>query len=192
MKAISILPMLLCLFATAASLAGETPDNDSLIAFAQQRTNAVRVTDRPMMMSAPSAVSCYISPVQLRVYNKQQTDPKFPKDPHVAKYVHVFVSPQGAPAMQTESAVFPVGTIILKEKFSDSEGKNTELFTGMLKHEPGDNPACGDWEFFALSANAKQVTARGKLESCMTCHREFPESDFVTKTYISYHPATHP
>jgi len=185
MKATSILPMLLGFFATATSFAGETPSDASLIAFAQQRTNAVRMTDKPMMMSAPSAVSCYIPPAQLRVYQKQQANPSFPKDPHVAKYVHVFVSLQGAPAMLTNSAAFPVGTIILKEKFSDPEGKHTELFTGMIKHEPGYNPDCGDWEFFALSANAKKITARGKIESCMTCHREFPESDFVTKTYIS-------
>ena len=189
MKVTSILPLLLCLAATTASFADETPADKSLLTFAQQRTNAVRITDRPMRMSPISAAACYIPPTQLRVCQKQQANPAFPKDPHVAKdysvakYIHVFVSPQGASAMLTNFAVFPRGTIVLKEKFDDPEGKHTELFTGMIKREAGYNPDCGDWEFFTLSANAKKITARGKIESCITCHREFPESDFVTKDY---------
>jgi len=86
--------------------------------------------------------------------------------------------------MKTNSAVFPRGTIILKEKFLDSEGKQTELFTGMVKREAGFNSECGDWEFFTLSSDATKITSRGKLEKCMDCHVEYKDRDYVTKNYV--------
>lgn len=92
--------------------------------------------------------------------------------------------------MRTNSGVFPQGAIILKEKFSDSEGKETELFTGMIKREAGYNLDCGDWEFFTLSADTSKITSRGKLQDCMACHVEYKNQDFVTKTYahIFFYP----
>lgn len=87
--------------------------------------------------------------------------------------------------MRTNDAVFPRGTIIVKEKFSDAEGKHTELFTGVVKREKGYNPDCGDWEFFGLRADGKKIAERGKLQSCMDCHVEYKERDFVTKNYVS-------
>ena len=88
--------------------------------------------------------------------------------------------------MRSYDGVFPRGTIILKEKFSDSKAQNTELFTGMLKREAGYHPRCGDWEFFTLSADASKVTSRGKLASCINCHIEYRERDFVTKNYVGF------
>lgn len=86
--------------------------------------------------------------------------------------------------MRTNSGLFPRGTIILKEKFGDADGRNTELFTGMVKRHPGYNPACGDWEFFTVSGNAAGVLSRGRLQVCMDCHLEYRKSDFVTKLYV--------
>jgi hypothetical protein len=56
----------------------------------------------------------------------------------------------------------------------------------MIKREKGYNPECGDWEFFTLTADATKMTARGRLQSCMDCHVEYSESDFVTKKYRIY------
>ena len=98
-------------------------------------------------------------------------------------FVNVFVTPGGVDAMKDRPAVFPVGTVILKQKFPTATSKTTELYTGMLKREPGYNPDCGDWEFFTLSGNGKVVTARGKIDSCIECHKEYPKTDFVTKEY---------
>lgn len=74
-------------------------------------------------------------------------------------------------------------TIILKQKLATPRSTTPELYTGMLKREKGFNPACGDWEFFTMSGDAQAVTARGRIESCMDCHKRYPQSDFVTKRY---------
>jgi len=172
--------------------AGETnaPTDDLLIRFAQQRRNAVLITETPVRMDDAAAFAC-AEPRDL----KQQRELGI-ANPHWPKYVNVYVTPEDASAMQTNSASFSRGSIILKEKFDATNGAvgftfaltnkiwKTELFTGMVKREAGYNPECGDWEFFTLSADANKVTSRGKLESCMACHVEYKESDFVTKKYV--------
>ncbi len=92
--------------------------------------------------------------------------------------------------MRTNSGIFPQGAIVLKEKFSDAEGKETELFTGMIKRQPGYNPECGDWEFFTLPGDGSKISARGKLQNCMDCHVEYKNRDYVAKSYahISFYP----
>lgn len=87
--------------------------------------------------------------------------------------------------MRTDSAAFPRGAIVLKEKFTDSKAGLTELFTGMVKRESGYNPECGDWEFFVLEADTSKVIERGRLQRCMDCHVEYKGRDFVTKNYVS-------
>jgi len=167
--------LVLWAFAATASFAGETPADALLITFTQERTNAVRITKNPVRMDRLAASLCAAAPV------------KPPGDPHYSKYAHVYVSAKGAPVMQATSGVFPEGTIILKEKFNDQEGKHTELFTGMVKREPGYNAECGDWEFFILPADGKKIFSRGKLQNCMDCHVEYKASDFVTKNYTYLH-----
>jgi hypothetical protein len=188
MRKLPLILTLLCALVTTASLADESKPaaDESLVAFAQQRTNAVRITKNPVKMADRVVLLCASFPHEQQIADIQKAAGAALENPHREKYAHVFVSPQGAPAMRTNSGVFPLGTIILKEKFSDPAGRVTELFTGMLKRETGFNPGCGDWEFFTLSADAKNVTSRGKLQSCMECHVEYKDSDFVTKHYAYF------
>ena len=165
------------------------PSDATLIQFVQHRTNAVRITESPYQMEGWVMLRCSgPSPAESRVFKKERT--LGISDPHIKKFVHVYVTPDGKTAMQTNSGVFPQGAIVLKEKFSDGEGKQTELFTGMVKREVGYNPECGDWEFFTSSADASKITSRGKLKNCMACHVEYKDQDFVTKSYahISFYP----
>ncbi len=179
----------------SSALAEETnaPTDESLIQFVQQRTNAVRITQNPYQMETWVMMRCVgPSPEEIRVAQKEKT--LGISDPHIKKFVHVYVSQNGETAMRTNSGVFPQGTIVLKEKFSDAAGRRTELFTGMLKRESGYNPECGDWEFFTLPGDASKISQRGKLQSCMDCHVEYKSSDFVTKSYahIGFYPKSNP
>jgi hypothetical protein len=165
------------------------PTDETLIQFVQQRTNAVRITQNPYQMETWVMLRCIgPSPEEVRVAQKEKV--LGISDPHIKKYVHVYVSQNGEAAMRTNSGVFPQGAIVLKEKFSDAEGKQTELFTGMIKREVGYNPECGDWEFFTLPGDASKISERGKLQDCMDCHVEYKKSDYVTKSYahISFYP----
>jgi hypothetical protein len=158
------------------------PSDSALIKFVQQRTNAVRITKSPYQMEQFVMMRCIgPSPEEKRVIQKEKS--LGISDPHIKKYVHVYVSQNGEAAMRTWNGVFPEGAIVLKEKFSDAGGTKTELFTGMIKRETGYNPECGDWEFFTLPGNASTISERGKIQNCMDCHVEYKDSDFVTKSY---------
>lgn len=97
-------------------------------------------------------------------------------------YIHVLVSSEGVASFKANKYPYPEGTIILKQKFANSETKTPDFYTGMLKREKGYNPKAGDWEFFTLTGNAKAITARGRIDSCMDCHGQHPKSDFVMKS----------
>ena len=159
------------------------PTDTLLIAFAQQRTNAVRITVKPVKMHERVSFRCDVPQAEGRMLQKINSAGLAPHNPHEKKYAHVFISQQGAPLMRIQNPLFPRGTIILKEKFEDADGMHTELFTGMIKRESGYNPDCGDWEFFALPADAKTISLRGKLQSCVVCHVEYKDTDYVTRAY---------
>jgi hypothetical protein len=108
-----------------------------------------------------------------------------PHSPHGEHWIHVFVSPGGTNAMTTGKGTYPVGTVILKQKFLDAGGTNTDFYTGMRKRERGYNPELGDWEFFTLDRGGYMVTARGKIESCMDCHTKYKTTDFVSRRYLT-------
>jgi hypothetical protein len=82
-----------------------------------------------------------------------------------------------------DSTPFPVGSVVLKQKLDAANAQTAILYTGMLKRDKGYNPECGDWEFFTLGGDVRTVTSRGRLESCMSCHRNYAQSDFVSKQY---------
>jgi hypothetical protein len=82
-----------------------------------------------------------------------------------------------------DSTPFPIGTVILKQKLADAASRQAILYTGMLKRETSYNPECGNWEFFTITGGGEAVTSRGRMESCMDCHKQYSRSDFVTKGY---------
>lgn len=178
-------PILFCafFFASATTWADDSgPPDSALIKFVQQRTNAVRITASPYKMEMFVMMRCIgPSPEEIRVSQKEKS--LGISDPHIQKYVHVYISTNGMDAMLTRGGIFPVGAVVLKEKFSDAAGTKTELFTGMIKRKPGYNPECGDWEFFTLPNDASRISERGKIQDCMECHEEYEKSDFVTKSY---------
>ena len=175
MKLITIIAILAAVeLFDVRSFAG-TPSETVLVATIQSRTNLVRVTQKPIQMASWISLLCTLpTPKQIEAEKS---------NPH-QRFVHVYVNTAGTNAMAVQKMVFPVGTLILKEKFADSTGTKTELFTGMVKQEAGYNPGCGDWEFFTADANGKKITSRGKLTSCMDCHEGYKASDFVSHKYL--------
>jgi hypothetical protein len=105
--------------------------------------------------------------------------------PHRDKFVTVYVNDTGKSSMMTERyPKFPVGSMIVKEKFSTVEGGSPELMTAMLKREAGYNPKTGDWEYLVLNGEGTKIEARGKLDDCMACHALLNKQDFVYRSYL--------
>ncbi len=98
---------------------------------------------------------------------------KFDENPHFKRYAQVYVNPVGQRVLGAKAPRFPVGTVLVKEKFDNPKGIGTpELLTVMVKREKGYNPACYDWEFLVLDGKAERVLERGKLARCQSCHTE--------------------
>jgi hypothetical protein len=152
--------------------AHERISDDDLVRLATHLGELTRVTAKPIDMQSEAAKACGPS----RPENHLQLTPK--------AVIHVYVTPPGAEIMRKNDAtLFPVGTVVLKQKFVDRTAQSPILYTGMLKHPKGFNPDCGDWEFFTMAGDGKSVTARGRIDSCMNCHKRYSHSDFVTKRY---------
>jgi hypothetical protein len=156
---------------------------------AAREKSMTRVTDQPQSMDMQVVRLCRLPlPTELPEAN-----------PHRGHYVHVYVTNGEEKKIRTGEGTYPVGTLIVKEKLpgplSDLDVSSTakkpakqtpplpELFTVMLKREAGYHPECGDWEFMVVSGDMKQVLARGKLDSCVECHKGYKQTDYVTQLY---------
>ncbi|HZH99022.1 MAG TPA: cytochrome P460 family protein [Fimbriimonadaceae bacterium] len=103
-----------------------------------------------------------------------------PDNPHKSKFVWVYGNTLAAPSLKlTGERDFPVGSVIVKEKYDSRTAGNLELLTVMIKGVPGSNPACGDWEFAVVSSEGDRALKRGPLPECMSCHSDASKSGFV-------------
>lgn len=155
----------------ASPMKGEMAITEYLV---RNLTNMINVTEQPLQIIDPRVlVSC-------------QPPNLIPVSPHEGTWIHVLVNPdpEAVKIIKSGKGIYPEGTIILKQKFLDAEAKQTEFYTGMRKREKGYNPEVGDWEFFTLDRTCTKVTARGKIDSCMDCHANWKETDFVSRKYL--------
>ena len=129
----------------------------------------VRVTDKPFLMHAATAAACI-----------ESTN----VDVHGDRFCDVYVSKGGEAAMRAGTAEYPVGTLVIKSKYSDEKRSKIELYTAMRQMPMGYWPEHGDWEFSVLDSEMKHVLARGRVESCASCHDAYAASGYLTRTYL--------
>ena len=158
----------------SALSANNQPANEDLLARARDPQRMVQFTKERVLIIGSLATDCGLpDPNHAELLGGQQAA------------IQVYVNPESFASFMNDDTKFPVGTMILKEKFPNMDAKVPELYTGMLKREQGYNPKAGDWEFFVLTGDRNAVTARGRIDSCMDCHQQYAKSDFVTKQYRS-------
>ncbi len=142
------------------------------------------VTPKPVDMHPTIALSC-IGPLK-----EDQ-----PPNPHVPRVFRVFANDKGDAAIKGKQKTFPVGSILLKEKYERPktefgtparlpENAKPELLTAMVKRKKGFAPEVGDWEFYVLSGDMKRVTNKD-LEYCVSCHQTQKNQDFVFGGYAN-------
>ncbi len=130
-----------------------------------------RVNPEPELLHAPSAILCGRALA--------------PPDPHLDKYITVYVNGPGKNAMMKEKHPrFPQGSVLVKEKLSHKESTSPELLTVMVKREAGYNPENGDWEYLSVDGTGKEVHERGRLEKCQSCHIMQKATDYVSRSYL--------
>ena len=106
-------------------------------------------------------------------------------NPHVDYYCHVYVNELALKPMNSGKDSYPEGSLIIKQKYSDQRGINTELFTVMRKMANGYDTANNDWEYSIVDASAKTVLSRGRTDSCINCHADYASTDYVTRLYMA-------
>jgi hypothetical protein len=105
--------------------------------------------------------------------------------PHDRQAITVYVNKIGIEAMiSAKSMLFPTGAVIVKKKVDRRSVEGAALlYTVMIKHELAFNPQAGGWEFAVVSGNPPQIKSRGDLASCMECHLQRKQDDYVFRTY---------
>lgn len=95
---------------------------------------------------------------------------------HANVAVNYYVSFEGAPAMDSMKHKFPVGTILLKEKLSLSDG-TVAAVGGMVKRAEGFDSTNGNWAYFyAAKTGGFEI---GRIPNCVSCHARTRSSDYV-------------
>ena len=139
-----------------------------------------RMTEQPFRMETQAAFLC-VAPAR-------SSDNSAPGDPHHDYFCHVYITDDGVNTMKSGLGTYPVGTIIIKQKLADKQGKKIELYTLMRKMEAGYDPEHGDWEYSVVDKRAKTVLSRGRTDSCIECHQAHYETDYVTRAYLQREP----
>lgn len=85
---------------------------------------------------------------------------------------------------------YPVGTIFVKENFLAQVEAKTQALTlaVMIKHEPGFDPALGDWEFIQIGRDGQTIAQGASSKDpaianlCGNCHQNLANRDFIFHT----------
>jgi hypothetical protein len=76
-----------------------------------------------------------------------QLDDALGQSVHANVFLKVYMNPLGVSELSRATPVFPVGTVIVKDKLPTADGADSEALGIMIKREKGFNPAGGDWEY---------------------------------------------
>jgi hypothetical protein len=74
---------------------------------------------------------------------------------------------------------FPVGSVIVREKFTHQEDTKPELLAVMVKRGNGFNRKGGDWEYLIVEGGLTKIRQRQTKGNCSSCHAQQKDRDFV-------------
>ena len=142
-------------------------------------TNYQRITKSEVYVNPELAMLC-------RGASKEEVEAAGLKyGPHANTGILIYMNESAATAFSTNSSVYPVGAVIVKQKTihgsTDKDGKRVHEADngvgGMIKRPAGYDPKNGDWEYFYFE-NAKKIES-GRITSCVQCHSSAKDKDYV-------------
>jgi hypothetical protein len=140
------------------------------------------LTEKPVVTNARAMLDCR-APVPFKL-NADGTSPEGVNSPHHIPALKYFASPDQLKAVKEGKAPYPVGTTVVKEKLHSEDAKGPFAVAAMIKREKGYDPDHGDWEYVYTTLGEKPETQRGKLASCIQCHRIKKEEDYLFRSYL--------
>lgn len=153
------------------------------------------VTDKPFVVNPNFSTLCD---------TPSFADSVIKRGPHSQLAIRVLANDLAKAAMGKEKG-FPVGSMIVKEKWDEeskenltaeksasnakSAGQRPKLvrvaYGAMVKRPPGYDPKNGDWEYIFENLRTERVS-RGKIDACRDCHSAVASRDYVFGTYLKY------
>ena len=98
----------------------------------------------------------------------------------------VYVNEIARQAMMAElKPNFPLGSIIVREKFQTEKSTTPALLSVMIKRAKGFSSGDNDWEFIVADGAEGKLQLREKTINCMSCHSSRIESDYVFRDSLS-------
>ena len=171
------LPLFVALVSTVACTALAAEGHDGLLS--QRATDIerlVRITEKPHLMASSTANLCLMLPLAKHNVHAGILS---------GVYCNVYTTRGAVDAIRAGTLAYPVDSLIVKTKFRKATPSRIDLYTVMRKMEAGYDSRNGDWEYSVLEGGTRQVLARGRIGSCIDCHSSYPDSGYVTRTYLT-------
>lgn len=124
---------------------------------------------------------------ELKQYDVFRGSSNAPKNPHAFAgntYAKVFANELANSQIEKRSPIFPVGSIIAREKLASETSNTPEFVAVMVKREKGFSKKTGDWEYFTFEGKDLSLLARETKSDCSKCHAGAKATDFVFRTYL--------
>ena len=140
------------------------------------------VTERPFWVEIPIAELCV--EVTLDEERAMEAGRTRRHGPHYRPAIVVRVSP---PALDAFRAGGPLtaGAVVVKEKHPDEAAATPPTaYAAMVKREAGYDPQNGDWEYLYEEVGPPRRVSRGRMETCIDCHRRAGGTDYLFRTYL--------
>lgn len=106
-------------------------------------------------------------------------DPRALHGPHLAPGIHLYAT-KAVIDTRAESATprYPVGALLVKEKFNSAEDTAPNIITVMEKIAAAGT--VDDWRFTMVRIADRSVVKDGFQVSCVNCHTRYEKSDYVS------------
>ena len=92
----------------------------------------------------------------------------------------IYANDIAAAAIESGTLPMPAGSIIVKENYKNNDGQKGDLaaLTTMVKMPEGYDPEHGNWGYFKTAPDFT-VNAEGKVSSCIECHLDAKDTDYL-------------
>ncbi|HEY1110567.1 MAG TPA: hypothetical protein VGE76_18090 [Opitutaceae bacterium] len=106
-------------------------------------------------------------------------DPRTLHGPHLVSGIHLYATKAVIDTRATSASPrYPVGALLVKEKFDTREAASPSIITVMEK--VADAGSVDDWRFTMVRIADRSIVKDGFRVSCASCHERYKRFDYVS------------
>jgi hypothetical protein len=95
-------------------------------------------------------------------------------------FIHLYANQAAVTAKRNAATAtrYPVGSLLVKEKFESKEASKPNLITVMEKIT--DTGSIDDWRFVMIRLKDRSIVQERSEASCKECHSRYKKSGFIS------------